>query len=429
MVIGDRPLDELVPLYRDPKSNFPITQFNWKMVEAAGLVKFDFLGLKTLTVLQKAVELIKRGRGIDVDLTRRCRSTTGKSYELLARADTVGVFQLESTGMRDSLKRLKPDRFEDIIAMVALYRPGPMDNIPTYINRKHGEEPVDYLHPMLKPILKETYGVIIYQEQVMQIAQVMAGYSLGQADLLRRAMGKKDKDEMAKQQARFVEGATKNGVKKERRRLHLRAGRQVRRLRLQQEPRRRLCAGQLSHGLSEGELPRGVPGRLHDARHGQHRQARDVRGRGAPQRHRDQAAVRQCLGGGFPAGSRRPMSDQRSDAGPCAQRGAIRYSLAALKNIGAARGRDDRRRAASERAVQVARRFCRAASIRRRSTSAGWKRWRRRAPSTCSRPTARWCTPTSKASWRWPTGSRPTRRPAPAICSPAPAPAVARHST
>ncbi|WP_072396941.1 DNA polymerase III subunit alpha [Hyphomicrobium sp. CS1GBMeth3] len=214
MVIGDRPLDELVPLYRDPKSNMPVTQFNWKMVEAAGLVKFDFLGLKTLTVLTKAVELVKRGRGIDVDLLGLPLDDR-KSYELLAKADTAGVFQLESTGMRESLKRLKPDRFEDIIAMVALYRPGPMDNIPTYINRKHGEEPVDYLHPMLEGILKETYGVIIYQEQVMQIAQVMAGYSLGDADLLRRAMGKKDKDEMARQQARFVEGALKNSVKKD----------------------------------------------------------------------------------------------------------------------------------------------------------------------------------------------------------------------
>ncbi len=219
MVIGDRPLDELVPMYRDPKSSFPVTQFNWKMVEAAGLVKFDFLGLKTLTVLQKAVELIKRGRGIDVDLAKvRIENDYPEAkaaYDLLARADTVGVFQLESTGMRESLKRLKPDRFEDIIAMVALYRPGPMDNIPTYINRKHGEEPVDCLHDMLKGILTETYGVIIYQEQVIQIAQVMGGYTLGQADLLRRAMGKKDKAEMAKQQARFVEGAMERGVKKE----------------------------------------------------------------------------------------------------------------------------------------------------------------------------------------------------------------------
>src|SRR5262245_13059603 len=211
MVIGDRPLDELVPLYRDPKSSFPITQYNWKLVEAAGLVKFDFLGLKTLTVLQKAVELIKRGRGIAIDLAKLPLDDR-KTYELLARADTVGVFQLEGAGVRDSLKRLKPDRFEDIMAMTALYRPGPMDNIPTYINRKHGEEPVDCLHPMLEPILKETYGVIIYQEQVLQIAQVMAGYSLGQADILRKAMGKKDKAIMAKQQAEFVAGAVKRGV-------------------------------------------------------------------------------------------------------------------------------------------------------------------------------------------------------------------------
>ena len=212
MVIGDRPLDQLVPVYRDPRSNMPVTQFNWKFVEAAGLVKFDFLGLKTLTVIQKALELIERGHGVKLDLATLAVDDK-KSYELLARADTAGVFQLESTGMRESLKRLKPDRLEDIIAMVALYRPGPMDNIPTYINRKHGDEPVDYLHPMLEGILKETYGVIIYQEQVIQIAQVMGGYSLGQADLLRRAMGKKDKAEMARQQARFVEGAKSKGVK------------------------------------------------------------------------------------------------------------------------------------------------------------------------------------------------------------------------
>ena len=218
IVIGDRPLDELVPLYRDPKSNFPITQFNWKLVEAAGLVKFDFLGLKTLTVLQKAVELIEKGRGEKLDLpTIEIAGDDPKikgAYALLAKADTVGVFQLESTGMRESLKRLKPDRFEDIIAMVALYRPGPMDNIPTYINRKHGDEPIEYPHAMIEPILKETYGVIIYQEQVIQIAQVMGGYSLGQADLLRRAMGKKDKNEMAAQKERFVEGAMGKGVKK-----------------------------------------------------------------------------------------------------------------------------------------------------------------------------------------------------------------------
>ncbi len=213
IVIGDRPLDQLVPLYRDPKSDFAVSQFNMKLVEQAGLVKFDFLGLKTLTVLQKAVTQIKRGRGIEIDLLKLPLDDR-PTYDLLARADTVGVFQLESTGMRDSLKKLRPDRFDDIIAMVSLYRPGPMDNIPTYIHRKHGEEPVDCLHPLLEGILKETYGVIIYQEQVIQIAQVMGGYTLGQADLLRRAMGKKDKAEMAAQQARFVAGAVERGVKK-----------------------------------------------------------------------------------------------------------------------------------------------------------------------------------------------------------------------
>ncbi len=211
LVIADRPLEELVPLTRDPKSNMPVTQYNWKMVEAAGLVKFDFLGLKTLTVLKKAVDLVARGRGVDVDLAT-VPLDDRRTFELLAKADTVGVFQLESTGMRESLKRLRPDRIEDIIAMVALYRPGPMDNIPSYIFRKHGEEKVDYLNPLLEPILKETYGVIIYQEQVIQIAQVMGGYTLGQADMLRRAMGKKDKAEMRRHEARFVKGALERGV-------------------------------------------------------------------------------------------------------------------------------------------------------------------------------------------------------------------------
>ncbi|WP_088342522.1 MULTISPECIES: DNA polymerase III subunit alpha [Rhodomicrobium] len=212
VVIGDRPLIELVPLYRDPRSTLPVTQFNMKWVEPAGLVKFDFLGLKTLTVIQKALALIKQ-RGIELDLATLGLDDT-KTYELLAKGDTVGVFQLESTGMRESLRKLKPDRFGDIIAMVSLYRPGPMDNIPTYINRKYGLEKVDYMHPLIQPVLEETYGVIIYQEQVMQIAQRLSSYSLGEADLLRRAMGKKIKAEMDKQKARFMEGAIKNGVDK-----------------------------------------------------------------------------------------------------------------------------------------------------------------------------------------------------------------------
>lgn len=213
IVIGDRPLSELVPLYRDPKSDMPVTQFNMKWVEPAGLVKFDFLGLKTLTVLDVAVKLLKQ-RNIHVELPK-VPLDDPDTFAMLTRGDVVGVFQLESQGMRRALIDMRPDRFEDIIALVALYRPGPMANIPTYCARKHGEEEPEYLHPILEPILKETFGVIIYQEQVMQIAQVMAGYSLGDADLLRRAMGKKIRAEMDKQRAIFVEGAVKNGVAKD----------------------------------------------------------------------------------------------------------------------------------------------------------------------------------------------------------------------
>jgi DNA polymerase-3 subunit alpha len=212
IVIGDRALTELVPLYRDPKSDMPVTQFNMKWVEQAGLVKFDFLGLKTLTVLQTAVALVKR-RGIDIDLTNIPLDDKG-TYDLLARAEAVGVFQLESAGMRRALLDMRPDRFEDIIALVALYRPGPMANIPTYCARKHGMEQPDYIHPKLEPILKETFGVIVYQEQVMQAAQILAGFTLGQADLLRRAMGKKIRKEMQEQRSHFVKGATERGLEK-----------------------------------------------------------------------------------------------------------------------------------------------------------------------------------------------------------------------
>jgi DNA polymerase-3 subunit alpha len=212
IVIGDRPLSELVPLYRDPKSLMPVTQFNMKWVEPAGLVKFDFLGLTTLTVLDLAVKLVKR-RGIDIDLSNLPLDDT-KSYEMLARGDTVGVFQVESAGMRRALIDMRPDRFEDIIALVALYRPGPMANIPTYCARKHGNELPDYIHPKLEAILRETYGVIVYQEQVMQAAQVLSGYTLGDADLLRRAMGKKIRSEMLAQRDRFVSGAVARGVER-----------------------------------------------------------------------------------------------------------------------------------------------------------------------------------------------------------------------
>ena len=208
VVIGDRPLDELVPLYRDPRSDMPVTQYNMKFVEDAGLVKFDFLGLKTLTVIKTALDLIAANpaKGERIDITTLPLDDKA-TYQMLCRADATGVFQLESSGMRDVLRKLRPDRLEDIIAVVALYRPGPMENIPTYIKRKHAEEPVTYLHASLEPVLKETFGIPIYQEQVMQMAQVLAGYTLGGADLLRRAMGKKIKAEMDDQRATFVKGA------------------------------------------------------------------------------------------------------------------------------------------------------------------------------------------------------------------------------
>ncbi len=212
IVIGNRPLAEFTPLYRDPRSDMPVTQFNMKWVEQAGLVKFDFLGLKTLTTIEKTVAHLKV-RGIDLDVSR-LPIDDPKAYDLMSRGETVGVFQVESAGMRRALLEMRPDRFEDIVALVALYRPGPMANIPTYCARKQGREKPEYLHPKLEAVLSETFGVIIYQEQVMQIAQLLAGYSLGEADLLRRAMGKKIRSEMTAQRSIFVTGATKREVKK-----------------------------------------------------------------------------------------------------------------------------------------------------------------------------------------------------------------------
>ncbi|MCZ2158622.1 DNA polymerase III subunit alpha [Bartonella sp. 220] len=213
IVIGDRPLSELVPMYRDPRSDMPVTQFNMKYVEQAGLVKFDFLGLKTLTVLKMAVDFVAR-KGIQIDLSNISLNDEA-TYAMMARGETVGVFQVESSGMRKALIGMKPDRIEDIIALVALYRPGPMENIPTYNARKHGEEEIASIHPKIDHLIQETQGVIVYQEQVMQIAQVLAGYSLGEADLLRRAMGKKIHKEMQQQRTRFVEGAVAGGVDKD----------------------------------------------------------------------------------------------------------------------------------------------------------------------------------------------------------------------
>ena len=211
VVIGDRPLDELVPLYRDPRSDMPVTQFDMKHVEAAGLVKFDFLGLKTLSVLKEGRRLLAE-QGVYVDFGALPWDDPAV-YELLQRGDAVGVFQLESEGMRRTLSAVRPTSFGDIIALVALYRPGPMDNIPLFGDRKNGRVAIEYPHPLLEGILAETYGIFVYQEQVMQAAQLLAGYTLGQADLLRRAMGKKIKSEMDAQRATFVEGcATHNNI-------------------------------------------------------------------------------------------------------------------------------------------------------------------------------------------------------------------------
>ncbi len=230
VVIGDRPLDKLVPLYQDPRSDMPATQFNMKWVEQAGLVKFDFLGLKTLTVIQNAIDLI-HGQGRDLhtapDGSQIYQPAEGgenqinliplddaATYKLYASAKTVAVFQVESSGMMDALRKMKPTCIEDIVALVALYRPGPMDNIPTYCDVKNGKREIESVHPLIDHILEETQGIIVYQEQVMQIAQEMAGYSLGGADLLRRAMGKKIKEAMDAERPKFEEGAARNGVDK-----------------------------------------------------------------------------------------------------------------------------------------------------------------------------------------------------------------------
>ena len=210
VVIGDRPLDEIVPLYRDPRSEMPVTQFDFKDAEKAGLVKFDFLGLKTLTVIAKAEALLK-ARGIEID-TQRIDFGDKPAFEMLARGESVGVFQLESQGMRDLLKRLKPDHINDLVALVALYRPGPMDSIPKYIACKHGREKPEYLHPRLEPILRDTFGVMTYQEDVMRIARELAGFSMGEADLLRHAMGKKIAAKMAVMREKFVTGSVKNAI-------------------------------------------------------------------------------------------------------------------------------------------------------------------------------------------------------------------------
>ncbi|MFL5410369.1 MAG: DNA polymerase III subunit alpha, partial [Myxococcales bacterium] len=232
VVIGEKPLWEYVPLCRGQNGEL-VTQFAKDEVELAGLVKFDFLGLTTLTVISEAVKLVNRGRGESERTEERALPATGvgrrpehpvdiallplddkKTYQLISSGDTAGIFQMESSGFTEMVKKLKPSVFEDIVAAGALYRPGPLESgmVDVFINRKHGREKVTYPHPKLETILKDTYGVIVYQEQVMQIAQVLGGYSLGRADLLRRAMGKKKADVMAKERDGFVAGCAASGV-------------------------------------------------------------------------------------------------------------------------------------------------------------------------------------------------------------------------
>ena len=202
------------PLYVDHSSNLilPSTQYDMYSSENAGLVKFDLLGLKTLTVIDKTLKQLKV-KNIKIDISK-INLNDEKVFSLLSTGETTGLFQLESAGMREAIKQMRPNKFDDIIALVALYRPGPMSNIPIYNDCKNGIKEPEYIHPTLKEILKPTYGIIIYQEQVMQIAQILAGFTAAEADILRRAMGKKKKAELDKQKERFINGATRKGIKR-----------------------------------------------------------------------------------------------------------------------------------------------------------------------------------------------------------------------
>ena len=214
-VIAGEKLAEQFPLYIDHTSNLilPSTQYDMYSSENAGLVKFDLLGLKTLTVIDKTLKRLHT-KNIEINI-HKINLNDVKVFSLLSTGETTGLFQLESAGMREAIKQMKPNKFDDIIALVALYRPGPMSNIPIYNDCKNGLREPDYIHPVLKEILEATYGIIIYQEQVMQIAQTLAGFSAGEADILRRAMGKKKKAELDRQKERFINGAIKNGISKD----------------------------------------------------------------------------------------------------------------------------------------------------------------------------------------------------------------------
>ena len=304
VLIAPGKLTDFCPLYVQPGAESMVSQFDKDDVEAIGLVKFDFLGLTTLTILDWTLRYLRKlDPSATLDLAKLPLDDR-RAYEIFKTGNTSAVFQFESRGMRDLLTRAKPDRFEDIIALVALYRPGPMDLIPEYVDRKHGRQKVEYLDARLQPILGPTYGVMVYQEQVMQIAQVIGGYTLGAADLLRRAMGKKKPEEMAKHRDIFVEGAAKNGLCACEGDAALRPDGEVRGLRLQQVARRRVCAGRLPDRVLQGASPGRVHGGEPVAGHGRHRQGACAVRRFARPGPRDPAAGRQCVGVSLRAGGR-----------------------------------------------------------------------------------------------------------------------------
>ena len=287
VVISQEPLTEYLPLFKTPKDEIT-TQFDMKGVEKIGLVKFDFLGLRNLTVIRKAEDTINARlqkaplEHAEPFSVTRIPLDDAKTFELLGRGETAGIFQLESSGMRDIVIKMKPSVFEDLIALVALYRPGPLGSgmVDDFIKRKKGSTKITYELPQLEPILKETYGVIVYQEQVMQIARTLAGYSLGGADLLRRAMGKKDPEVMAKEKVPFLKGAEKLGIDLKKAERHFRPHGQVRGVRVQQVPQRGLCPHHLPDRLSQGPLSRRIHGRPAHERSPGHGQGGEIHLRG-----------------------------------------------------------------------------------------------------------------------------------------------------
>ena len=286
VLISQEPLDDIVPLQRPTRSTddgtgVAMTQYAMDPCAALGLLKMDFLGLANLSILARARDLIAETRGFNFALTD-IPLDDGNTFDLLSRGDTVGVFQLEGGGMTRYIKELKPSSLSDVAAMIALYRPGPMEHISTFIDSKHGRVAPHYPHPALQDILEETYGVIVYQDQVLQIARTFAGYSLGQADIVRKAMGKKIPEIMAEEKQNFLEGALQSGLHTADGGTDFRAHRTVRRLRLQQGAQRQLRPHLILDRLSQVKLPRRVHGRLAELLQGQHRQGGGS-GRGVPQ--------------------------------------------------------------------------------------------------------------------------------------------------